>query len=85
MAETSSLLNCRRGNSTASSNLVLSAFEQPTAQVAGCFVAGGNAELAPTIPSAADIRFSPLLNDLVAPYGAAYRKANDYLSMIVAK
>ena len=31
MAETSSLLNCRRGNSTASSNLVLSAFEQPTA------------------------------------------------------
>ena len=40
MAETSSLLNCRRGNSTASSNLVLSAFEQPTTQVAGCFVVG---------------------------------------------
>ncbi len=38
MAETSSLLNCRRGNSTASSNLVLSAFEQPTAVAVGCFV-----------------------------------------------
>ena len=38
MAETSSLLNCRRGNSTASSNLVLSAFEQPTATAVGCFV-----------------------------------------------
>ena len=40
MAETSSLLNCRRGNSTASSNLVLSAFEQPTATAVGCFVVG---------------------------------------------
>ena len=40
MAETSSLLNCRRGNSTASSNLVLSAFEQPTTKVVGCFVIG---------------------------------------------
>ena len=40
MAETSSLLNCRRGNSTASSNLVLSACSQPTTQVAGCFVVG---------------------------------------------